>query len=63
MIVNDFITKTMAQYAEELQCPMTSLFIIISYEIVDEDENEDVKLYLLRGSAMVKELQLEQLLT
>jgi hypothetical protein len=63
MIVNDFITKTMAQYAEEFQCPITSLFIIISYEIIDEDENEDVKLYLHKGNQMVKELQLEQLLT
>ena len=61
-IVNDFITKTMEAYAEELQCLKEHLFIVITL-FEDTEGFDEVKLHLFKGNESIKELQLESLLS
>ena len=61
-IVNDFITKTLDSYAEELQCYKEQLFIAIAV-LEDEEGYDQVKLHLFKGNESIKELQLESLLS
>ena len=61
-IVNDFITKTLEAYSQELQCQKEHLFIVIA--VIENDEGlDEVKLHLFKGSEKIKELQLETLLS
>ena len=61
-IVNDFITKTLEAYSQELQCEKEQLFIIIA--VMENQEGlDEVKLHLFRGNEKIKELQLESLLS
>ena len=61
-IVNNFITQTLQNYSEELECSKEQLFILIA--LTEDDEGFDqVKLHLFKGNDKIKELQLEQLLT
>jgi hypothetical protein len=61
-IVNDFITKTLDSYAEELQCYKEQLFIAIAV-LEGEEGYDQVKLQLFKGGESIKELQLESLLS
>jgi hypothetical protein len=61
-IVNNFITQTMQNYSEELECSKEQLFIVISL-LEDSEGFDEVKLHLFKGNEKIKELQLEQLLT
>lgn len=61
-MVNDFITKTLDMYAEELQCYKEQLFIVIAV-LENADGMDEVRLQLFKGSESVKELQLESLLS
>ena len=60
-IVNNFITQTMQNYSEELECSKEQLFIVISL-LEDSEGFDEVKLHLFKGNEKIKELQLEQLL-
>lgn len=55
-----FITKTLERYSKELQCAMSSLFVIIYLH--ESEDFEDVKLHLYRGSEAIKEINLEEIL-
>jgi hypothetical protein len=60
-MVNDFITKTLETYAEELKCYKEQLFIVIAV-LENADGMDDVKLHLFKGNESIKELKLESLL-
>ena len=61
-MVNDFITKTLEEYSEELQCTKEQLFIIITLQ-ENIDGLDQVKLHLFKGNQEIKELQLKTLLS
>ena len=61
-IVNNFITQTLQNYSEELECSKEQLFILIALT-EDAEGFDQVKLHLFKGNDKIKELQLEQLLT
>lgn len=61
-MVRTFITKTMQNYSEELECYKEQLFIVIAL-LEDAEGIDQLKLHLFKGNEMIKELQLEQLLT
>lgn len=61
-MVRTFITKTMENYSEELDCPKEHLFILISLT-ENIEEQDELKLFLYKGNEQIKELHLEQLLT
>lgn len=62
MIVGQFIATTFSKYCESLQAMPSELFVLILLEQITEEDDE-LKLYLYRKSLLIKELQLEQLLT
>lgn len=61
-MVRTFITKTMQNYSEELECNKEHLFILIAL-LEDAEGIDELKLHLFKGNEMIKELQLEQLFT
>jgi hypothetical protein len=61
-MVNDFITKTLEAYSEELQCYKEQLFIVIAV-MENADGMDEVKLHLFKGNESIKEIQLETLLS
>ena len=61
-MVNDFITKTLEAYSEELQCYKEQLYIVIAV-MENADGMDEVKLHLFKGNESIKEIQLETLLS
>lgn len=58
-IMEAFTTKALVKYGEELQCPISHLFVIIC---LDEEAEEDIKLYLFKGKEFIREIDLEKML-
>lgn len=58
-IMEAFTTKALAKYSEELGCPIDHLFVIICME---EEQEEDIKLYLFKGNEYIREIDLEKML-
>ena len=60
-IVGQFITGILDRYSRELNCLMSQCFVLIFLEQTSEEEDE-LRLYLYKGSEKIRELELEQLL-
>lgn len=61
-MVNDFITKTLQAYSEELKCYKEQLHIVIAV-LENAEGMDEVKLQLFKGNESIKEIQLETLLS
>ena len=55
-IVNNFITQTLQNYSEELECTKEQLFILIALT-EDAEGFDQVKLHLFKGNDKIKELR------
>jgi hypothetical protein len=59
-ICANFISKTLERFSNQLECPMTELFIVIHLE--PNEDVDDVKLHLYKKQNLIQELDLEQIL-
>ena len=59
-ICANFISKTLERFSNQLECPMTELFIVILLE--PNEDVDDVKLHLYKKQNLIQELDLEQIL-
>lgn len=60
-LVAEFITKRYEQYALEYNCDKSSLFLIILLD--EQEESEELKAFLYKGSQELQEINLELFFT